>query len=82
MNDIFDVVHGDKGLLSTELRRKQYFKKNFRYVAPVTMYPGFDKNGTKRYFEYVPIIETIQQLLKDPAVKSTLRTQLLAQMEF
>ena len=39
------------------------------YVAPVTMYLGFDKNGTKRYFEYVPIIETIQQLLKDPAVK-------------
>ena len=78
LNDIFDAVHGDKGLLSTEFRRKQYFKKNFRYVAPVTMYLGFYKNGTKRHFEYVPIIETIQQLLKDPAVKKQFKNPVVS----
>ena len=39
-------------------------------VAPVTINLGFDQNKVKRYCEYVPIIETIQELLKDPSVKA------------
>ena len=42
---------------------------NFR-CAPVTINLGFDQNKVKRYCEYVPIIEAIQELLKDPSVKA------------
>ncbi|XP_028416452.1 uncharacterized protein LOC114540531 [Dendronephthya gigantea] len=76
-NDIFNLAHGNKGALSTEYRRKQFFRSKFRYVAPVTIYLGFDKNHVKRYFEYVPIIETIQELLKDAGVKKQFANPIL-----
>jgi hypothetical protein len=76
-NDIFNLAHGDKGTLSTDYRRKQFFKNNFRYVAPVTIYLGFDKYHVKRYYEYVPIIETIQELLKDAHVKEQFEKPIL-----
>ena len=46
-------------------------------MAPVTIYPGFDNNHVKRYFEYVPIIETIQELLKDAGVKEQFENPIL-----
>ncbi|CAB3983976.1 hypothetical protein BSL78_01180 [Paramuricea clavata] len=47
-NDIYNSVHCEKGILSTNFRRKQFFKDNFRYVEPVTINLGFDKNKIKR----------------------------------
>ena len=39
-------------------------------MAPVTINLGFDQNKIQMYCEYVSIIETIQELLKDPSVKA------------
>ena len=68
-NDIFNFVHAEKGPLSTDYRRKQYFKDHFGYVALVAVCLGFDKSNVKKCFQYVPIIKTIQELLKDDSVK-------------
>lgn len=68
-NDIFNNVHADKGPLSTDYMRKQYFKNNFRYVAPVAICLGFDKDNVKRCCEYIPIVNTITEFLKDKSVK-------------
>ena len=54
-NDIYNSVHSENGTLSTDYRRKQFFKHNFRYVSPVTINLGFDQSKVKRYCEYVPI---------------------------
>ena len=64
-NDIYNSDHSENGTLSTDYRRKQ-----FEICGPVTINLGFDQNKVKRYCKYVPIIETIQELLKDPSVKA------------
>ena len=69
-NDIFNSVHAERGPLSTEYRRKQYYKEHFNYVNPISILLGYDKDNIKRYFEYVPIIETVETLLKDPSLKA------------
>lgn len=68
-NDIFNSVHESKGPLSTEYRRKQFYKQNFNFVEPISLHLGLDNNNVERYFEYVPIIKSIEELLKDPGVK-------------
>lgn len=77
-SDIFSSVHSDKGLLSTEYRRKQYFKTHLSYVAPITINLGFDNNNVKRQYEYIPIIETIQELMKDQSVKSQFENPIIS----
>ena len=69
-NDIFNSVHAERGPLSTEYRRKQYYKEHFSYVNPISIFLGYDKDNIKRYFEYVPIIETVETLLRDRSVKA------------
>ncbi|CAB4006554.1 Hypothetical predicted protein [Paramuricea clavata] len=78
-NDIFDTVHADKGPLSTEYRRKQFYKENFSYVNPIAICLGHDKDNIKRHFEYVPVIETIENLLKDSSVKEQFQNPLPSQ---
>ena len=78
-NDIFNSVHDDKGPLSTEYRRKQFYKENFSYVNPISIYLGLDKDNIKRYYEYVPIIQTVEVLLKDPSVKQQFNNPVLSE---
>ena len=44
-------------------------KEHFNYVAPVAMRLGFDKQNKEQCYQYVPIIKTIEALLKDTSVK-------------
>lgn len=78
-NDIFNSIHADKGPLSTEYRRKKFYKENLSYVSPISIYLGLNSNNTKCYFEYVPIITTIENLLKDPSIKEQFKNPLLLQ---
>jgi hypothetical protein len=68
-NDLFNNTHTEKGPLSTDYRRKKYYKEHFNYVAPVAMRLGFDKQNKEQCYQYVPIIKTIEALLKDTSVK-------------
>lgn len=68
-NDMFNDIHSQRGPLSTDYRRKQYYHDNFRYVAPVAICLGFDKENVKRCCQYVPITKTIEAFLKDASVK-------------
>ena len=66
---MFNITHTERGPLSTDYRRKQYYKEHFNYVAPVAMRLGFDKQNKQRCYQYIPIIDTIEALLKDSSVK-------------
>lgn len=48
--------------------RKQYFKKHFNYIEPVEIY--FDTSEIKKApkFYYVPVLETLTVLIKNPIV--------------
>jgi hypothetical protein len=64
---LFNNTYTEKGQLSTDYRRKKYYKEHFNYVA--TMRLGFDKQNKEQCYQYVPIIKTIEALLKDTSVK-------------
>ena len=51
------------GKLRSEYLRKKYFKNNLKYVSPEGIYGGKNKKGKKKYFHYVPILETVKLTL-------------------
>lgn len=54
--------------LSTEYRRKQFFKKKFSYVQPQAISLGTDENRRDCYAQYIPLQDTLKAMLKDPVV--------------
>lgn len=54
--------------LSTEYKRKQYFKKNFSYVHPQAIYMGKDENRRYCYAQYTPLQDILKAMLKDHVV--------------
>ena len=61
-NDIFNCAHTTTGSLSTEYRGRQFYEKHFSFVEPISLYLGLDKDNVRRYYEYVPIIKTIEEI--------------------
>ena len=68
----FYNIHNERGPLSTDYRRKQYYQSKFRYVAPIAISLGTDQDNIKRCCQYVPIIKTIEAFVQDPSVKEQL----------
>lgn len=65
-NCLFKTLHNtDTGLLRSPFTRKIFYKKYFNYVSPICVYldQAQDKNSSKMY--YVPILETVQMLMKN-----------------
>ncbi|KAF3837958.1 hypothetical protein F7725_009726 [Dissostichus mawsoni] len=59
----------NRGVLSTDVKRKGAFKKSFNYVEPVPLFLGNDENGTERFAQYVPVQETLAALFKSESVR-------------
>ncbi|KAK0153029.1 hypothetical protein N1851_005294 [Merluccius polli] len=53
----------NEGVFRTDQTRKTCFKSRFNYVEPVKTYLGIDAKGKERFYQYVPIKETIKSLL-------------------
>jgi hypothetical protein len=66
-NDLFNKF--TKGPLRSDKSRKAFYKSNFSYVEPREIFLGEDDLKKKRYCMYVPIIDSLTALLKQPAVK-------------
>lgn len=50
--------------LKSDYRRKKFYKERFLYVKPIEKFLCV-QNGKKKFFHYVPIIETIKAMFKD-----------------
>jgi len=57
------------GVFRTDQTRKTFFKSRFSYVEPVKTYLGIDAKGKERFYQYVPIKDTIKSLLSQNSVK-------------
>ena len=69
-----DLLHAcNSGVLRSDQTRKTFFKTQFHYVEPVQMYLGQDGTGTQRYFQYVPIKNTLEAFFKHDSVKDQYR---------
>lgn len=63
--NLFRKAHDSSvGLLRSLYVRKEYFKNNFNYIAPIDIL--LEQKGNKKVsFCYIPIIETIKSLLNN-----------------
>jgi hypothetical protein len=60
-----DLLHQcNSDIFNTAEKRRTFYEKNFKYNAPRTIYLGSDNNGKPRYCQYVPIVETLKNLVK------------------
>jgi len=61
--NILSAVHGPGGELRTPHIRREYFKNNFKYIEPVSIFIGIDKFNKKRYMSYIPIKKSLKLLV-------------------
>lgn len=59
----------NRGVLSTDIKRKGVFKKSFNCVEPVPQFLGTDENGKECFAQYVPVQETLTSLFKNESVQ-------------
>jgi len=71
-SDPLSIVLGTKGPLRSEHVRRNFYKSEYGYVAPITV-ALVDDNGEKQ-FHYVPIKETLRVLFRDQSVASYVQT--------
>lgn len=76
--DLFKECH--EGPMKSNQTRKSFFKKSFNYVEPTKVYLGADEAGRERFFQYVPIKETLNSLLSQSVVKDQYRQTKINQM--
>ncbi len=69
--DLFKKCH--EGPMKSDHTRKSFFKKSFNYVESTKIYLGADEAGRERFFQYVPIKETLKSLLSQSVVKDQYR---------
>lgn len=58
------------GKLRSGYMRKKYWKENFKYVSPESIYLGEPNGGKKEYCHYVPILETLKLMYEDKSVQN------------
>ena len=59
--------------LKTDHKRKTFFKSNFNYVEPLSIYFGQNESGKECFGQYVPVKNTIQSLLSSESVMEQLQ---------
>lgn len=61
-SDLFSACH--QGPLRTTYSRAQTFKKMFKYIEPKKVTLGNDENVTERFAYYIPVKQTLSNLLE------------------
>ena len=80
MNDLFKS-HFDEGVLRSHNRRKTFYKKNFHYVSPLEVYLGRNECQRLKYYQYVPIKDSLKNLFSFKSVESQYLAQTLLRCE-
>lgn len=65
------------GTLATHHRRIQFYRNNFNLVEPLQITLGHNDQGVKRHFQYIPILESLKAILKDPGARQQILNPLL-----
>lgn len=66
------AAFGPEGQFSSKFRRRKYFKENFSVIEPVEYILDPEGNCS---FQYVPILQTLQQLLKNEDIVNNVLTK-------
>lgn len=72
-SDLFSVCH--QGPLRTTYARAQTFKKMFKYIQPKKVTLGNDENMTPRFAYYIPVKQTVNNLLESELWKNSVSQQ-------
>lgn len=72
-SDLFSFCH--RGPLRTTYLRTQTFKNMFKYIEPKKVPLGKDEHMTERFAYYIPIKETLSNLLESKLWKNSLSQQ-------
>jgi hypothetical protein len=68
-NDLFQIFHKiGTGQMRTSYARKLFYKEHFSYIDPICIYLGPQQDHKASKIYYVPILETIKMLMKNPHV--------------
>lgn len=71
--ELFSEVFSEKSLINSDYLRRKYFKENFKYVEPISVSLGRNKNNKNATFHYVPIIDSLIAYMSNPSVKMQLK---------
>lgn len=55
-------------ILHTDHLRKKYFQQHFSYITPESVYLGLDEVNKAAYAYYVPVKDTLMELLQDTSI--------------
>ena len=58
--------------LKSNFRRKKFYKKNFDYVEPVSLLLTESHGKNAKYFQYVPILKTVEHFFRDKSFQEEL----------
>ena len=58
--------------LKSNFRRKKFYNKNFDYVEPVSLFLTESHEKNAKYFQYVPILKTVEHFFRDKSVQEEL----------
>lgn len=72
-SDLFSVCH--QGPMRTTYSRAQTFKKMFKYIEPQKIQLGTDENMTPWFAYYVPVKDTLKNLLESDMWKNSVSQQ-------
>lgn len=67
-SDLFSACH--TGPMRTAYSRAQCFKEIFKYVEPKKVFLGRDENRTERFAYYVPVLNTLKNMLQSGLMSS------------
>ena len=62
------MLHTGHGPLRSNQTRQTFFKKYFSYVEPIAYKIANEGEDRNMYFHYVPILESLKALFKDPGI--------------
>jgi len=71
--DPFKIAFSETdGVLRSAHCRQLYNQKHFRFVPPVQITLGKDKNDKMKHFHYIPVRKTLESMLQDASVSQTI----------
>ena len=67
--------HPAYGELRSIQTRKTFYKSKYDYVEPASYNFADDNSDSEGHFHYVPILESLKAMYKDPKIENALRSQ-------
>lgn len=66
-----NIFKSSVGAVDTVYKRKQYLTSHFPFVKPISINIGVNSKHKQRYYQYVPVLQTLKCMLKSNDILST-----------